>query len=117
MRILITGSRSWVDEKEIESALKPLFDADSSTVLVSGACPTGADKLCEKYWRGRGGTVERHPADWGTYGKAAGFVRNRKMVDLGADYCFAFIKNGSSGATHTANSAIAEGIETRIVRA
>ncbi len=114
-RVLITGSRGWIDRELIRRALAEFWDPD--TVLVSGACPRGADAQCEVCWAVWGGRIERHPADWSRYGRSAGFRRNTHMVDLGADVCLAFILDHSPGATHTAELARRRGIPTRIYRA
>lgn len=115
MRILITGSRDWTNWRIIHGALCDyLFE--EQVVLVSGACPTGADRMAEKWARGMGYEVETHPADWDQHGKKAGFIRNKEMVDLGADICLAFIKNNSKGATMTLNLAEKAGIRTKVWR-
>jgi len=111
-RILITGSRDWRSPGTIATALEPLARI-SNAVLVSGACPTGADAQAETIWTNWGLPVERHPADWRKHGKRAGFIRNAQMVDAGAAVCLAFILNESKGATHTADLADRAGIPTR----
>lgn len=105
MRILITGSRDWNDERIICAILNRYRDKSPKTnnagghILVSGACPTGADRIAEKYAEDVGWLVERHPADWDTYGKRAGYIRNSEMAKLGADVCLAFILDNSRGAS------------------
>lgn len=114
-RVLVTGSRSWRDLATIEAELRRAWKdvGHGFPVLVSGACPHGADSMAEAVWEAQEMPVERHPADWDTHGKRAGFVRNSEMVNLGADICLAFIRNGSRGASMTADMAEKAGIEVR----
>ena len=108
-RVLITGSRTWTDSTAIRAALSP-FRAPG-VVLVHGDA-RGADRIAASVWHSWGLPTEAHPADWDTYGRAAGYRRNRHMVGLGADVCVAFIRNHSPGATHTADLAEQAGIHT-----
>jgi hypothetical protein len=73
-RVLVTGSRTWVDADVVRAALAPHFG--SSAVLVSGACPRGADAIAEGIWR-----------SWGRYGRSAGFRRNAEMAQAQARTC------------------------------
>ena len=128
MRILVTGSRDWEDLNVVyrvlttlvatHGLLRPIGPTVRSRydmtgwVIVHGACPTGADAFADAFARGNQIAVERHPADWERHGKAAGPIRNREMVELGADLCLAFIRNRSRGASGCAALAEAAGIPT-----
>ncbi|MBN9214747.1 MAG: DUF2493 domain-containing protein [Microbacterium sp.] len=132
-RILITGSRTWEDRQAIRDALRSVWREAGSpqdAVLVSGASPKGADRMCEEVWAFNGLAVERHPAAWRTHDeqcpeshrgqdtcKRAGFRRNAEMVALGADVCIGFIRDGSAGATSTVNLAQRAGIRTVVCEA
>lgn len=113
-RILLTGSRDWVDEALIWDALYPYLPARGSLMhtvtLVHGDCPTGADALASLLWTANGGLEEPHPAQWDLYGKAAGPIRNRKMVELGAGVCLAFPLGRSAGTRGCMRLAEAAGI-------
>lgn len=128
MRILITGSRDWANRDMIHEALTDAVRGlpVQSVVVVHGAAPTGADGMVEEMvsrWSAFGWLTEPHPADWGTFGRRAGMVRNAEMVKLGADVCLAFIRpcsrpycrqprpHGSHGTERCAELAERAGIE------
>lgn len=121
MRILVTGSRDWEDVNKIWHAIleqDPCAEHGECNeecpkiTIVHGACPTGADAIANDVAGAWGVEIEAHPAEWDKYGKRAGFIRNSKMVELGADICLAFIRNKSKGSTMTANTAERAGIPT-----
>lgn len=114
-RILITGSRTWDNVGLITHVLNHYTLYDNVT-LVSGHCPRGADAIAEKLARAYGWQLELHPANWKRHGKAAGFMRNEKMAQLGADVCLAFIRQESPGATHCLRMARTRGIPRRVWR-
>lgn len=108
-RILVTGSRNWVDGLVIERDLLKLWYS-GELVVVHGACSSGADDLASQICKSYGIDEEPHPADWKRHGKAAGFIRNELMVSLGADACYAYCRNGSHGTTMCAQLAAEAGI-------
>jgi putative aminopeptidase FrvX len=115
-RILITGSRDWYDPIPIRNAIiNECIKTKYNVVIVHGGA-RGADYLAWKIADELQLDVEVYKADWDTYGKAAGFVRNDKMVKLGADVCLAFIKNSSAGATMCADLAEKAGIPVKTWR-
>ena len=117
-RILVTGSRDWTNETAVWNALdnadwEAWQETPGDITLVHGACPSGADAIADHWAKVHCVFTERHPAEWQKYGKRAGFRRNAEMVELGADLCLAFIRDGSRGATHTADLAEKAGIPVR----
>lgn len=63
--------------------------------IISGHC-SGTDKMGERYAAERGYEVEIYPADWERFGRSAGPIRNREMVDA-ADCVIAFWDGVSPG--------------------
>lgn len=81
-RVLVCGGRDYVDEGTLSSVLDQAHAANPIALLIHGAC-AGADMLAEM-WAGRAGVkTAPFPADWDAYGKSAGPIRNRKMLDEG----------------------------------
>ena len=110
MRILITGSRNWNDVETMIEVLSPYnITRDVKTLVHGGA--SGADIIAGEIAAEFGWCVEEYPADWQAHGKAAGPIRNQKMVDLGADVCLAFPLGESRGTRHCMKSAEKAGIK------
>lgn len=102
-RVLVTGARDWQDKSKVRNALDAVGMAwgfDGMTV-VEGMCPYGgADEIAYQWVLDNadlGVRSERHPADWQQYGRAAGPIRNTKMVTAGARICLAFPGINSRG--------------------
>jgi hypothetical protein len=109
IRILVTGSRNWNDTQVIFNDLlhfaKFAQNDGQDITLVHGACPTGADFIAKEIAEVLNYKIEPHPADWNKYGKKAGFIRNKEMVDLGARVCLAYILDESRGSMMTFHKA------------
>ena len=112
MRVLVTGDRNYNKLGIIERELKKF---PSGTIIIHGAAP-GADTLAGFVAERIGLKVindgKGFPADWRRYGKGAGPVRNKQMLDEGKpDLILAFhddIKN-SKGTKNMINKGIKAG--------
>lgn len=117
MRVIICGTRRWTDRAMIEERLYDLvMDAprgEEITIVHGGA--RGADRIAHQEAQKAGLLVEEHPAEWERYGKAAGFIRNKEMAELGADLCIAFWDGRSSGTAHMMGEARRAGIPVEVV--
>jgi hypothetical protein len=76
MRVVVCGSRRWTDARRIRQVLQAL---PSGTEIVHGDAP-GADRIAGRIAGELGFSVRAIPAEWGRYGKAAGPIRNARML-------------------------------------
>lgn len=76
MKILLCGSRKWLNQKAIEREL----DKYSPGILVHGKAP-GADNIGGYVAKLRGWEVRVYPARWDLYDRGAGPIRNQEMLD------------------------------------
>ncbi|MBR4868132.1 MAG: DUF2493 domain-containing protein [Clostridia bacterium] len=97
-KIVIAGCRHYTDYVEAEAYIDFCISEirhKHTLIFVSGGC-RGADALGERYAKKNGYPIERYPADWKVFGKAAGPIRNKKMAEI-ADYIICFWDEKSKG--------------------
>lgn len=100
--ILVSGSRDWTDVETIHAVLQRWVGrALVPVVIMHGDCPTGADRIANDWAEAKGIKVDRHPAQWEKYGKAAGPIRNTEMVRTRPRIALLFRRNHSRGTTDT----------------
>lgn len=102
MKMLICGSRNWDDAYPIYLTLagaKAAETAQDPLILIHGAA-VGADSVAGKMANLLGIPTKEFPADWNTFGKAAGPIRNQQMLDENTvDVVHAFRLSGKSNGT------------------
>jgi hypothetical protein len=99
MKVAVIGSRSFTDEVLLENELNGIKN-QIAFVITGGA--KGADAIAEKWaLKNNIPTVVFQP-DWQTYGKAAGIIRNKQIIET-CDCCFAFWDNQSKGTLFSIN--------------
>lgn len=94
MRVLVCGDRYWNDYAELSGALLSFIRFSGlipqDVTVISGAA-AGADTLAAKCAKIHGMSLQEYEADWDSYGKAAGPIRNKAMlVDGLPDIVIAF---------------------------
>ena len=111
MKTIIAGSRSGIPMEAVRKA----WDSCpwKITTVLSGDA-TGVDQWGGRIAREKGIPVEQFPADWKTYGRAAGPIRNRKML-LHAQALIAVWDGRSPGTLDMIAAARKVGIPLHIV--
>lgn len=78
-RVVVTGGRAYDDKATLERVLESAH-ADAPITLLAHGGAKGADALAAAWAHARGIPTQPFPADWDTYGKAAGPMRNTQML-------------------------------------
>ena len=116
-RVIVAGTRDFAFYEMLCAKLDIHLSRVKDThqvIILSGACPTGADRLGEEYAKEHGYLVEKHPANW-DLGKRAGPIRNQEMVDI-ADALVAFWNGKSRGTNDVIKRAKAKKIPVMVHR-
>jgi hypothetical protein len=110
MRVLVCGSRTFND---YEFARRVLSSFGITSIVHGGAL--GADSCGARYAEEIGVPCIAFNADWGTYGRRAGPIRNERMLREGTpDLVVAFWDGKSPGTQNMIGLAKAAGVRTEV---
>ena len=113
MRLLVCGGRDFDDFEIINEELTWLAGEHEIEILIHGGA-RGADTLAGEWATLSCVPVKVFRPDWEKYGKAAGHIRNKQMLDEGKpDFVLAF--PGGRGTANMVGQARAAGVTVKEV--
>src|SRR5438093_282333 len=95
----IVGSRSRDTEQDlliVSTAFASVWEEGDT--IVSGGCPKGGDRFAEVIAKNLGVPIKIYPAEWGKYGRSAGYKRNTDIA-RDADVLIASVSSSRTGGT------------------
>jgi predicted Rossmann fold nucleotide-binding protein DprA/Smf involved in DNA uptake len=110
-KLAIVGSRNFDDYALLNEKLAPYKDV--AGLVVSGGAK-GADSLGEKWAKENNIPVKIFYPDWKKYGRAAGLVRNKEIIN-NAEVVIAFWDGQSSGTKSSIELAKKAGKKVEVV--
>lgn len=112
MKLAIVGSRTFDDFELVARTIGTHFyymincvDMNKGQDAIISGGAKGADTLAKKYAEIHGLEYFEFLPDWESDGKAAGFIRNKQIVDA-CDMVLAFWDGKSKGTEHTIKLAL-----------
>lgn len=99
----IVGSRTFEDFHFMKVSMKEIHSKYKIDTIVSGGA-FGADALAEHYAKWKRLKYKIHRPDWKKYGKPAGFIRNKLIIN-DCDILVAFWDGTSKGTLSSINLA------------
>ena len=111
----VSGSREWTDPRPVTYVLDrvPL-----GATMFNGAAQ-GLDTMAARHWVARGGTVLPFPVtreQWRAFGRAAGNLRNERMLNRLPECLLAWHLGASPGTAHAIEYARSIEIPTFVFR-
>jgi predicted Rossmann-fold nucleotide-binding protein len=113
MRVLVCGGRDYTDYESLGYHLGTLRAKHSISLIIHGG-QRGADTMAGTWARENNIPVQAYMAEWTRYDKAAGPIRNQRMLDEGKpDLVVAF--PGNRGTRRMVKQARDHGVDVLIV--
>lgn len=105
MTIIVTGGRHIDDFDLVSICIKNSSGESNIDKILVGDCPTGVDNLTIRFAKSNNIPHVVFVADWKTYGKSAGPIRNKEMMQAASfieDKIVVAIWDGKSKGTKDA---------------
>lgn len=113
-RVLVCGGREFDDVSLLAVEMEKVWRRFGYPAVIIHGDARGADRLAEEWAIRHGVPVKAYPADWERDGRAAGPIRNQRMLDEGKpDLVVAF--PGGAGTADLVRRAKAAGVEVLAV--
>jgi hypothetical protein len=97
LRLLVCGGRNYSNITRVAQTLDRVHRVRGIAVVIHGGA-RGADAIAGIWaWRKRI-EIKAYPADWHTHGRAAGPIRNQRMLDEGRPDMVVAFKGGRGTA-------------------
>ena len=111
-KVIVAGGRDFSDYQLLVEKCDKYLANKANIEIVSGTAK-GADSLGERYANEKGYSVKTFPADWGAFGKRAGYLRNEQMANY-ANALIAFWDGESRGTKHMIDIATEKGLLVKV---
>lgn len=103
LTVLVCGGRNYGDARTLSAVLDRAYAVNPFGRLIHGAA-NGADVLAGRWAQTRGVPVTEFPADWTRDGRAAGPLRNQRMLDEGKPHLVIAFPGGRGTADMVARA-------------
>jgi len=110
MKVIVAGSRSIKNYDLVDKAIK---DSGFEVTEILSGCAGGVDELGEQYAARHSVKISYFPANWSTYGRSAGMVRNTEMAKH-AEALIAVWDGKSVGTKDMIDTAVNKGIPVKV---
>lgn len=85
---MVCGGRDYKNKIRVDQVLNSLYEdyvtfGDYDTIIIIQGDAKGADSLAKKWAEANSLQHFDFPANWGRYGKKAGYLRNKQMLEEG----------------------------------
>ena len=82
MKVLVCGGRDFYDVNLLFNTLNKIHKERKISSIIEGDA-SGADRLAGSWAISKDVKLEKFPANWKSYGRSAGMIRNKQMLEFG----------------------------------